>query len=194
MSRRTQYAVHPLILNRWSPRAFDGRPICESELCTLLDAARWAPSAFNIQPWRFIYALRDGACWSKLLELLIPFNQSWAANASALVFIASQRNAPGSAADAPELNYSHSFDAGAAWALLAIQAESMGLHAHAMTGFDVERAHSTLNVTQEFKMEAAVAIGRRGPITALPESLRNNESPTDRKQLSEVAFEGALPH
>lgn len=192
MTRHTQHAVHPLILNRWSPRAFDGRPISEAELHTLLDAAHWAPSAFNIQPWRFIYALRDGAYWSDLLELLIPFNRSWAANASALVFIASQKHVPGGGADPPAPNYSHSFDAGAAWALLAIQAESMGLHVHAMTGFDVERAHVTLNVTRDFKVEAAIAIGRQGPITTLPESLRNKESPSDRKLLSELVFEGAL--
>ena len=81
--------VDPLFLDRWSPRAFDASSLPQADLDTLLDAARWAPSAFNYQPWRFLYAHRDSADWARFLGLLLPFNQSWVQHASVLTFILS---------------------------------------------------------------------------------------------------------
>lgn len=189
-TRHAEHAIDPLFLERWSPRAFDPSPISETELLTVLEAARWAPSSFNIQPWRFIYGQRDQLGWCELLDLLIPFNRTWAANASALIFIASERTMAGKAPGETMPSYSHSFDAGAAWACLALQAARMGLHAHAMTGFDVERAYEVLAVPPSMRVEAAVALGRLGDGSLLPDELRARERPSDRKPLADLVSRG----
>lgn len=189
-ARRPTYAIDPLFLDRWSPRAFDASDIAEREVLRLIEAARWAPSAFNAQPWRFLYALRGGADWPLFLDLLLPFNQVWANHASALLFILSDmqmRNADGSPRGE---SYSHSFDAGAAWMLLALQARREGLYARAMTGFDIARATRNLGVPEDYRIEAAVAIGRLGDPATLPDRLREREQPSDRAPLDQIALAG----
>lgn len=182
--------VDPLFLDRWSPRAFDASALPQADLDTLLDAARWAPSAFNYQPWRFLYAHRDSADWVRFLGLLLPFNQSWVQHASVLTFILSDSlsSAPGSQETKP--SHSHSFDAGAAWALLALQATRMGYHTHAMTGVDFDAARRELAVPDRFRIEAAVAIGRMGDKATLPEALQAREAPSGRNPIDSFAFAG----
>jgi nitroreductase len=182
--------VDPLLLDRWSPRAFDASSLPQADLDTLLDAARWAPSAFNYQPWRFLYAHRDSADWARFLGLLLPFNQSWVQHASVLTFILSDSlsSAPGSQETKP--SHSHSFDAGAAWALLALQATRMGYHTHAMTGVDFDAARRELAVPDRFRIEAAVAIGRMGDKAILPEALQAREAPSGRNPIDSFAFAG----
>lgn len=190
--RHSEYNVDPIFLDRWSPRAFDGSAMPKDDLLTILDAGHWAPSAFNYQPWRFVYGLKGTPAFEKLLGLLIEFNQGWARNASALVFIVSDtlsRPADGSEAKSYR---SHSFDAGAAWGLLSLQAVKLGYFAHAMTGVDFDRAMTELNVPDGFHINAAVAIGKRGDLSVLPEGLRGREAPSDRKPLAEVALEGGF--
>ena len=87
--RTPDYPIHNMFLERWSPRAFTGQPITQQELLTMLEAARWAPSSYNSQPWRFLYALRDTPAWERFLNLLVPLNQTWAKESSALVFLVS---------------------------------------------------------------------------------------------------------
>jgi len=183
-------SVEPLILERWSPRAFDGSAISDADLDTIFDAARWAPSAFNFQPWRFLYARRDSASWSRFLGLLLPFNQSWAERASVLIFALSDTLIQGPTATEPSPSHSHSFDAGAAWALLALQATRLGYHAHGMTGIDFERTRAELDIPDRFRIEAAIAIGRIADKSILPEALQARELPSDRKKITDVAFEG----
>lgn len=178
--------ILPLILDRWSPRSFDGTPVPEAELLAMIEAAGWAPSAFNVQPWTFLYARPGDTHWDRFLSLLVPFNQSWAKDAGALLFIVSQET---SGPEAQPL-YSHSFDAGAAWALLAIQAQHMGWHSHGMTGIDFDRARAELAIPQGFRLEAAVAIGRKAPADRLPEGLREREAPAPRKPVAEIAVAG----
>lgn len=192
-TRTTANPVEQLFLQRWSPRAFDGSVIPDADLHTLFDAARWAPSAFNYQPWRLLYAKRESADWARFLDLLLPFNAGWAQHAGALVFILSDTLivAPGSSEAKP--SHSHSFDAGAAWALLALQATRLGYQAHGMTGIDLQRARSELRVPERFRIEAAAAIGRRGDASALPEALQAREHPSDRHPLDQFAFAGAFP-
>ena len=182
--------VDPLFLDRWSPRAFDASPLPQADLDTLLDAARWAPSAFNYQPWRFLYAHRDSADWARFLAVLVPFNQSWVQHASVLTFILSDSlsSAPGSQDAKP--SHSHSFDAGAGWALLALQATRMGYHTHAMTGVDFDAARRELAVPDRFRIEAAVAIGRMGDKATLPEGLQDKEAPSGRNPIDSFAFAG----
>lgn len=189
-NRAVDRAVDPLFLERWSPRAFDGSAIPQADLDTIFDAARWAPSAFNYQPWRFLYAHRDDANWDRFLSVLIPFNQDWVRNAGAIVFVLSDTlsAAPGSTDYKP--SHSHSFDAGAAWAILALQATRLGYHTHGMTGVDFDAARKELGVPDRFRIEAAVAIGKQGDKSILPEGLAKGEQPSGRKPIEEFAFAG----
>lgn len=192
-NRAVTRAVEPLFLDRWSPRAFDGSSIRQEDLDTIFDAARWAPSAFNYQPWRFLYATRDSGDWTRFLGVLLPFNQSWVQNASVLIFILSDTlmAAPGSEDYKPA--YSNSFDAGAAWALTALQATRLGYHSHGMTGIDFDKARAELAVPDRFRIEAAVAIGRIADKSILPEALQAREAPSGRKDISEFVTAGSFP-
>ncbi|MFC4595624.1 nitroreductase family protein [Sphingobium tyrosinilyticum] len=187
--RRTDTGLDPIFLHRWSPRAFDGSDMSAEDLRTILDAGRWAPSSYNYQPWRFLYATRnDAENWQRFLDLLIPFNAIWAKDASVLLFILSETTM--GAADKP--SHSHSFDAGAAWAGIALQAHLLGYHAHGMVGIDMDKTRMELGVPDGFKIEAAVAIGRRGDPATLPEKLQPREIPSDRKPLDEIAYPGSF--
>lgn len=186
--RDTTHDILPMFTGRWSPRAFSAQPVAENQILTLLEAARWAPSASNLQPWRFLYGLRGEPEFDTLLSLLIPFNSQWAKDAAALIFVVSVRSFDG---QRPVMT--HSFDAGAAWMSLALQAHSLGLVAHAMAGIDYDKAPTVLNLNDNLKLEAAVAIGYQGDPASLPESLRTRETPSTRLPLSSLAFKGRLP-
>ncbi|WP_231621757.1 nitroreductase family protein [Sphingomonas sp. 37zxx] len=187
--RMPAYGIDPLFAARWSPRAFDGSSIDLEALLPLFEAARWAPSAYNVQPWRFVYALRDTDQWASLLDTLVPFNRSWAASASALVYIVSDRFSRDSEGRSKGESYSHSFDAGAAWAQLALQAVRNGLLAHAMTGFDHDAARAALRLSQDYRIETAVAIGRVADPRTQEGSLR---ALSGRRPLEELVYEGNL--
>jgi nitroreductase len=179
-------------LERWSPRAFTGEVISEADLMTIFEAARWAPSSYNSQPWRFVYARRGTPHWEKLLGLLIPFNQSWAKEAGALVFIVSNSLMTPPNSDKPVPSHSHSFDTGAAWGHMALEAQRIGWHTHGMVGFDIPRAFAELDVPEGHRVEAAVAIGRQCDKSVLPEPLQAREAPSPRKPISESIFEGGF--
>jgi nitroreductase len=188
-TRVSRHPILPLILERWSSRAYDRvTPVDREELAVLFEAARWAPSSFNIQPWRFVFALRGDAGWNAMLDLLIPFNQGWAGAAGALICICSEVDVASKTGER-QPSYSHSFDAGAAWALLALQASSVGLSTHAMTGFDVERAKSVLQLPANVRPEAMIAVGREGSRADLPEGLRERDVPSDRRQLETFVYQ-----
>jgi nitroreductase len=191
--RKPDYPIHEMFLNRWSPRAFTGEPIIQEELLTMLEAARWAASSYNSQPWRFIYALRDTPAWERFLNLLVPFNQSWAKEASALVFLVSNSTmrSPRSGNEVP--SPTHSFDAGTASGYFALQASLMGWYVHGMVGFDADRAFEDLSVPKGHKVEAVYAVGRKADPAGLPEELSARELPSDRRSLKELAFQGGFP-
>lgn len=159
----------------------------------MFDAARWAPSAYNLQPWRFLYAKREDGDFARFLELLIPFNRSWAENASVIILIASDTLIPGPEGAEPRPSHSHSFDAGAAWALLALQARRLGYDAHGMTGVDFAKARAVLGLPDRLRLEAAIALGRRADKATLPEALREREAPNGRNPVESFAFRGAFP-
>ena len=192
-ARQAAYPVDPLFLDRWSPRAFDGPDIPDHDLFTIFEAARWAPSAFNSQPWRFLYAKRGDANWERFLGLLIPWNQSWAHSASVLVYILSDRMPMTDRTGAPKASHTHSFDAGAAWVSLALQATRMGYHAHGMSGIELDRIRAELGVPERWRIEAACVIGRIGDPAILPEKLQAREAPSDRKPVSAFVFRGDFP-
>ncbi|MDX3899921.1 MAG: nitroreductase family protein [Sphingobium sp.] len=189
MTRSSDTAVAPLFLERWSPRAYDGSAMPQADLDTILEAGRWAPSAFNYQPWRFLYAHRDTPDFARFLDLLVPFNQSWADKASVLLFFLSETTM--GSPDKP--SHSHSFDTGAAWAQIGLQASMLGYHAHGMTGIAFDRTPAELGIPDGFRVEAAAAIGRLGDPAALPDALREREVPSDRKPLADIAFAGNFP-
>jgi nitroreductase len=184
--RESKYPIDKIFLDRWSPRALSGEAVSEEELMTLLEAARWAPSSYNNQPWRILYARRDTEHWSRFLGLLIEFNQSWAKNAAALLLFVSKTTFDFNG----ESSVTHSFDTGAAWENLALQATMLGLVAHGMQGFDYERARTELNIPEGFRVEAMAAVGRPGRAEDLPDALREREAPSPRKSLEEIAREG----
>jgi len=180
--------VHDLIRTRWSPRAFADRAVAESDLRTVLDAARWAPSSFNEQPWRFIIATKSAQSDHKrILHLLVPGNQEWAKNAPVLIITATKRTF--SHDGRPNFHALH--DAGAAWAFLALQATALGMYAHGMAGFDRERARKELGVPDDYEVATAIALGYLGTPDALSEKTRTRElAKRERKPLSELVFEG----
>lgn len=184
--RRTEYPIEPLLLKRWSPRAMNGEAITEEEWRTLIEAARWAPSTYNEQEWRFLYAHRDSQHWDLFFNLLVEANQSWCHAAGILVAVLStkffERNG--------KPNPVHTFDAGAAFENLALQGAAMGLVVHGMAGFDAERARRDLKVPEELEVEAMVAIGRPGDPGNLPDALREREVPSGRHPIDHFLIEG----
>lgn len=190
--RTSDLPIDKLFLERWSPRAFTDEPITQDALMTILEAGRWAPSSYNSQPWRFLYALRGTPEFATFLDLLIPFNQSWAKAAAALLFIVSKSTMQPQGQDKPVPSHSHSFDAGAGWAQIALQAHLSGWATHGMTGVDFPRAFGVLNVPDGYRIEAAIAIGRQGDPSLLPEQMAAREKPSQREPLASVAMQGGF--
>lgn len=189
--RTADHSIDTLFLERWSPRAFNGDPIALEELLTLLEAARWAASSGNSQPWRFIYGLSGTPAFDKLHGLLLPGNQTWAKHASALLFFVSKKTSTSPDGKVSHLG-AHSFDTGAAANSFALQALKRGWHTHFMGGFDRERAIAELNIPDDVHVEAACAVGHLGDPASLPEALREREKPNSRRPLAESVFEGEL--
>lgn len=184
--RTLDHQVNAIFPNRWSPRAMSGAPIARETLMTLFEAARWSPSSYNYQPWRFIYAVRDTEAWPSFLDLLIPFNQGWGKQAGALVVIASKKTFDHNGQPA----LSHSFDTGSAWMSLALQGSLLGLVVHGMQGFDYDKARELVKLPADHAVEAMCAIGHPAPVESLSEDLRKREIPSGRKKLEELVFEG----
>ncbi|WP_020175845.1 nitroreductase family protein [Methyloferula stellata] len=191
--RKADHQIDPIFLERWSPRAFTGDSISEADLFRLFEAARWAPSTYNSQPWRFCYARRETPAFDKFLGLLSETNQSWTKNAAALVFVVSKKSFTPAGQQAPIDSYSHSFDTGAAWASLAFQGLKMGWATHGMGGFDHARAPGELNLPEGHRVEMAMAIGRKADKSVLPEALQAREKPSARNPLTQLIFEGGFP-
>lgn len=184
--RKSEYAIHPLILNRWSPRAMTGEEISDQELMGFFEAAHWAPSSYNNQPWRFLYAKRNSPEWTLFFNVMGEFNQSWTKNAAVLVVVISAKNFDHN----NKPSRTHSFDAGAAWMGMALEAAGRGYVIHGMEGFDYEKAKRDLNVPDDYQVEAMVAIGKRAPISHLSPELQKRETPSTRKPLTEIIMKG----
>ena len=189
--RRPDHAIDPLFLERWSPRAYDQSDMPEADMWSIFEAARWAPSSYNYQPWRFLYARRGSADWDRFLGLLVPGNQAWAKLASVLIFALSDREMDTGRGAKPA--HSHSFDCGSAWMAMALQATRLGYQAHGMVGVDFEGVARELGVPATFRVEAGIAIGRQAPPDVLPENLRAREEKSGRRPASESFFAGRFP-
>jgi nitroreductase len=185
-SRKSTYPINPLILNRWSPRAMTGEDLDNEEIMSLFEAARWAPSSYNNQPWRFIYAKRNTEHWERLFNLLADGNKTWAKNSALLVVVISRKNFEHNEKPAR----THQFDTGSAWENLALEAFSRGLVAHGMQGFDYNKARIDLEIPDGFEVMAMIAIGKKGLRESLPIELQVKEKLTDRKPLKDIIMEG----
>ena len=184
--RKPSHPIYPLILNRWSPRSMTGEELDDDDIMSLFEAARWAPSSYNNQPWRFIYAKRNTGHWHRLFSLLADPNKIWAKNAALLVVVISRKNFEFNEKPAR----THQFDAGSAWENLALEASSRGIVAHGMQGFDYEKARVDLGIPVDFEVMAMIAIGKKGPKEDLPAKLQDKEKLSDRKPLKDIIMEG----
>ena len=190
VQRKTESSVHDQFTARWSPRAFKDTALTDADLQPLFEAARWAPSASNNQPWRFAYGLRGDAGFAKIAEALVPFNRAWAEKAGALVVVASASTVEKDGEAKP--NPWAAFDSGTAWGYFALQAVHEGLVSHAMGGFDAEVLAKNLNLPAGYELHAVVAVGHRGNAADLPEMLQSREAPSDRVALSAIVGHGGF--
>lgn len=187
--RKPENDVHEIFIQRWSPRAMSGEEIDETTLLSLFEASRWAPSANNNQPWRFIYARRNTPSWEVFYNLLAEGNQVWAKNAAVLIVVISKTTF-----DSGKPARTHTYDAGAAWISLALQGSLKNLVVHGMQGFDYNKAKDVLGVPDDYAVEAMIAIGQPGKTEDLPASLQEREFPSSRKSIAEIAMEGTFKH
>ncbi len=183
--RKPEYNVDEIFLNRWSPRAMSGAEIDEKTMFALFEAARWAPSSNNNQPWRFIYARRDTKHWQAFFDILAEGNQVWAKNAAVLIVVISKTTF-----DNNKHARTHSYDAGAAWENFALQGSLLGLVVHGMQGFDYDKAKEVLGIPDGYQVEAMIAVGQPGKKEDLPDYQQKREFPSSRKSIAEIVMEG----
>lgn len=188
MTRQANYPIQPFLLSRWSPRAMSGEALTQDELMPLFEAARWAPSSYNAQPWKFLYAHRETDAWKTFFDLLVPFNQCWAHTAAALIVVVAKTTFDHNG----KFSITHALDSGAAWENLALEASARGLVAHGMEGFDYAAAKQNLHVPDDHVVLAMIAIGKPGRREDLPAELQEREEPADRRPLSEIVMEGGF--
>lgn len=187
--KKSSYSILPLFLERNASRAFSKESLAEEELMTLFEAARWAPSCYNNQPWRFVYVKKGDENWQMIFECLVEFNQSWCQYADVLVVVISkgifERNG--------KISESASFDTGSAWMSLALEATRRHIIAHGMKGYDTHKLATLLHIKPPFQIEAMIAIGKAGNKEELPEELRKMETASNRKPLEEMVARGGFP-
>ncbi|CAI0728043.1 nitroreductase family protein [Serratia ficaria] len=186
--RIPDYPIDAQFIERWSPRALANDPLDDETLLSFFEAARWSPSAYNIQPWRFAYSKHGSDSWEDYLEFLIEFNRSWAQHASALVVIISKTTSVNGEQEVG--NPSHSFDTGAAWANLAQQAHLKGWLTHCMGGVHHDKIKAALKLPDNYVVHGMVAIGKPGDKSRLPDFLQDKEIPSGRLQLEKTVIEG----
>ncbi|WP_437224815.1 nitroreductase family protein [Planctomicrobium sp. SH661] len=187
--RQPDHNILDLFLKRWSPRALTGEAIPQSTLNELFEAARWAPSTYNEQEWRFLYAHRDTEHWPTFFGILMEANQTWCKNAGVLILALSKKTFTMNGKPNPV----HSVDTGMAVQNLLLQAASMhDVVAHGMAGFDRSKARTALKIPEDFEIECMIAVGRPGDPEELPQALREREVVTGRKKIEEFAQPGSF--
>ncbi|MGI9306070.1 MAG: nitroreductase family protein [Gammaproteobacteria bacterium] len=186
---QTRVPIHPLLASRWSPRSFDGKPVGEDTVLALAEAARWAPSCFGAEPWRFLICNKSGGAdaWQKLFECLVEGNRAWAKNAQLLVLICAET----AFAHNGKENRHCRYDAGAAAMSMVLEAENRGLRCHQMGGFDAQAAREAFAIPDSFECMSVLAAGWQAGAGLLDGELKERETaPRKRRPLGEVAFNG----
>lgn len=189
LTRESGYPIQPLILSRVSGRAFSPERLSDDELMSLFEAARWTPSCYNNQPWRFVYVRKGDKEWDSLFNVLVDFNKSWCKDADTLVAVISRNNFERN--DKP--SQTARFDTGAAWMSLALEANARGIVAHGMQGFDYAALKKNLDIPDSFTVEATIAIGKKGDKEQLSAELQKEEKVSDRKPLEQIVSRGKFP-
>lgn len=184
----TQFPIHELLAKRWSPRAYDERPVEPEKLASLFEAARWAPSSNNEQPWRFIVAeKREESQWNRLFACLVEGNRRWSQRAPVLLLSLASLNFE----DEGKPNRHALYDTGMAVENLALQAAALGLAAHQMAGFDAEKARIDLKIPAGYEPVAMIAIGYPGDPNVLADHLKQREvAPRTRRPITQFVFSG----
>lgn len=173
--------VAELLYQRWSPRSFEKTAIAEADLLKIMDAARWAPSCFNEQPWLFLTSTESS--FDKFLGLLLDMNQAWAKNASLLGFILCDKQFARNGNE----NALAQFDSGAAWMAMTLQARMLGLYTHGMAGIKKDEVYDAFGIDRDKQtVIAGFALGARAAADALPDALQEREIPSERKPLTAV--------
>jgi len=177
-----------MFTDRWSPRAFDTQPLTQRQIDSLFEAARWAPSCLNQQPWLFVYATTE-ADRERFLSALVEGNRIWVRNAPLILYLLCRKAFGHNGQE----NRHAPFDAGAAWLALALQARKLGLYAHAMAGFSRDKAYDLLNApAEDYDIMAAIAVGYRAEPDILPEDVAARETPSERQPLERMVREGGF--
>lgn len=186
--RTPDHDILEIFPKRWSPRAMSGEPIDQATLSRIFEAGRWAPSSYNEQPWRFLYARRDTPHWKTFHDLMLPANQAWASKAAVLVVIVTKKTFTRNGTS----NRVAVFDAGSAWQNMALQGAHLGLVVHGMAGFDYDKARKDLHIPDDFDICAMFAIGKPGKVEDLPDQLQAVEKPSPRRPIAETIMEGGF--
>lgn len=182
----TDFPVTDIIAKRWSPVIFDPAPLTDAELGSLFEAARWTPSCYNEQPWRFVYA-RKGDAGREEIEGLLMEGNSWAKNAGLLIVAFGKKTFTRNG----KPNHYHLYDTGAAAMNITLQAEAMGLISHQMGGFATDKANAVCGLTEDFEVGSMMAVGRTGDIAGAPaELVTRQKSPRTRNAQHAFAFKG----
>lgn len=189
LGRQPDHPVAQQFPARWSPRSFTDREVTEAEVMSLLEAARWSPSASNHQPWRLVWARRGETAFAAIRDTLTGNNPIWAGKAGVL-FVVASKDTVTNREGAEVANRTAGFDTGAAWMSLALQAQAMGLFAHAMGGFDKDKLAAAVGLPAGHTLHCVVAAGEQGPAAMLPDGLRDREKPSIRRPMAEVSWHG----
>lgn len=186
----SEYPLHPLIASRWSPRAYSNKSVESEKLQCVFEAAGWAASASNLQPWYFLVGFKGDEVYRKIFETLVEFNRLWVVNAPVLVLgIAKTTNPKG------DPNPYFTYDLGQSVAILSIQAKAEGIYVHQMAGFDAGKAAATLEIPDDYKVLVAFTLGYRGDPEILHPNLQKLElSPRTRRSVGESVFTGSFGH
>lgn len=183
MNQKNPLEIHPIIRNRWSPRAFQNKPVSEEKLNSLLEAARWAASAYNEQPWRFVVGRKGDEKYQKILSSLVEWNQNWAGKAPVLILNLAKQTFTHNQSPNPTAAY----DLGQAVASLALEAVNQGLATHQMSGFDAQAAAKALQINDDFLPVSVTAIGYAGKPDDLPEDMAKMETRVrERKTIKDI--------
>ena len=186
--RQASYPINEVFLERRSLYALSGKSLAHKQLMTLFEAAKWAPSEYNVQPWRFMYAHRDTPAWQKLFDLLVPFNQAWAKDAAVLVVVVSKKTF-----DNGKPSATHSFVTGAAWMNFVLEATMRGIVAHGIAGFDYAQARNVCKVPEDFAIEMMCVVGLPDHSgISEKELIQRDATPSLRKPFEEFVAEGTF--
>lgn len=187
---QTRVAIHSLLAERWSPRAFSSQAVDEKKISTLIEAARWSPSSYNLQPWRFIVWHQDqNPYFEQVYATLSNTNKAWVRNVPVLIGVfADTRGVEG------QVNHAAVYDTGAAALALVLQAQALGLVSHQLGGFDKQALREQFSIPEHITILSLIAIGYQGQVHELREDLQAKElAPRSRQALESIVFNNTWP-